>query len=432
MTLTRPAARQRRLEARRRRGARRAARRSSAASGSRSRRDVGDPPRRGDDRRRADRARAHADHLRAASCAPSRSSVALRGARIDRRGRRARCRRAPTRRAPATNSAAPALSSTTSRGGAGCAVEHARGRSRRSPPRRRPSDRPATPSAARSRPGGRRTCAPRRRGTPTPWCSRSSRSRRCRRRRARPTPASSPSSSSARASSSVSSGRGTPTICRVAPAGLVSGPSRLNAVRMPSSRRVGAACFIDGWNVGAKKNAMLASCSVRSTTAGGAATLHAELLEDVGAAAAARHRSVAVLGHLHAARRDHQRRRRRDVEGARAIAAGAAGVEHLAGRRRQLHRVLAHRPREADDLGRPLALHRQRGQQRRRAPPARRAPSMTSRMAAGGLVLGEVLVAHELLDQRGEASAESRKLRRMRRPSSVSTDSGWNCTPCTG
>ncbi len=82
-----------------------------------------------------------------------------------------------------------------------------------------------------------------------------------------------PSSSSARASSSVSSDRGTPTICRRAPAGLVSGPSRLNAVRMPSSRRVCAACFIDGWNVGAKKNAMFASCSVRSTTAGGAVTL---------------------------------------------------------------------------------------------------------------------------------------------------------------
>ena len=49
-----------------------------------------------------------------------------------------------------------------------------------------------------------------------------------------------PSSSSARASSSVSSGRGTPTSCRVAPAGLVSGPSRLNAVRTPSSLRVGA------------------------------------------------------------------------------------------------------------------------------------------------------------------------------------------------
>ena len=50
-----------------------------------------------------------------------------------------------------------------------------------------------------------------------------------------------PSSISARANSSVNSGRDTPTICRVAPAGLVSGPRRLNAVRMPSSRRTGPA-----------------------------------------------------------------------------------------------------------------------------------------------------------------------------------------------
>ena len=91
----------------------------------------------------------------------------------------------------------------------------------------------------------------------------------------------------------------------------------------------------------------------------------AELFEHVGAAAAARHRSIAVLRDLDAAGGDDDRRRRRDVERARPISAGAAGVEHVARRRRQLHRVLAHRPREADDLGRPLAFHHQRRQQRR-------------------------------------------------------------------
>ena len=83
--------------------------------------------------------------------------------------------------------------------------------------------------------------------------------------------------------------------------GFVSGPSRLNAVRSPSSRRVGAACRIDGWNVGANRNAMPASSRQRSTTAGPARDRHAERLEHVGAAAAARDRAVAVLGH--AARR---------------------------------------------------------------------------------------------------------------------------------
>ena len=66
----------------------------------------------------------------------------------------------------------------------------------------------------RSRPDAHRTSAPPRRGTPTPSCSRSSTARRGRRRRAPPRRAPTPSSSSARAISSVSSGRGTPTICR--------------------------------------------------------------------------------------------------------------------------------------------------------------------------------------------------------------------------
>ena len=50
-----------------------------------------------------------------------------------------------------------------------------------------------------------------------------------------------PSSISERAISSVNSGRGTPTSWRVAPAGFVSGPSRLNAVRTPSALRVAPA-----------------------------------------------------------------------------------------------------------------------------------------------------------------------------------------------
>ena len=41
----------------------------------------------------------------------------------------------------------------------------------------------------------------------------------------------------------------------VVPAGLVSGPSRLNAVRTPISRRVGPACCIAGWKFGANRNA---------------------------------------------------------------------------------------------------------------------------------------------------------------------------------
>src|SRR5262245_22233574 len=78
---------------------------------------------------------------------------------------------------------------------------------------------------------------------------------------------------SARAISSVNSGLGTPTNWRVAPAGLVSGPSRLNAVLTPSALRAGPAWRIEGWKVGAKKKPMLASVRQRSTVAGEAVTL---------------------------------------------------------------------------------------------------------------------------------------------------------------
>jgi hypothetical protein len=67
-------------------------------------------------------------------------------------------------------------------------------------------------------------------------------------------------------------------------------------------------------------------------------------------------------------------------------------------RRRQLHRVLAHRPGEADDLGRALALHDQRRQQRGQRC-RRRATLHHLAHGAGRLGFAEVLVAHDLLEQ---------------------------------
>ena len=143
--------------------------------------------------------------------------------------------------APAISSDAPAFSSTISRGGARLTVQDvARDASvcRRVATAQGLGRRFRQPDVGRD---AHRTCSQRRRGTPRLSCSRSSRSRRGRQRRGRPRRASEPSIPSDRATSSVSSGRGTPTSCRAAPAGFVSGPSRLNAVRTPRSLRVGAA-----------------------------------------------------------------------------------------------------------------------------------------------------------------------------------------------
>ncbi|BBZ52144.1 hypothetical protein MHEI_38610 [Mycobacterium heidelbergense] len=52
------------------------------------------------------------------------------------------------------------------------------------------------------------------------------------------------------------------------PAGLVSGPRRLNTVGTPTSRRMADACRYDGWNSGAKQNPMPSSARLRATCSG--------------------------------------------------------------------------------------------------------------------------------------------------------------------
>ena len=64
-----------------------------------------------------------------------------------------------------------------------------------------------------------------------------------------------PSSAATSAIRSAAAGSPTPISARRAPAGFVSGPMRLNDVRIPISRRVGPACCIAGWKLGANMNA---------------------------------------------------------------------------------------------------------------------------------------------------------------------------------
>ena len=56
---------------------------------------------------------------------------------------------------------------------------------------------------------------------------------------------------------------------------------------------------------------------------------NAERFEHIRGAAPAGYRPVAVLGHRDPRRRRHQRRRRGDIEGARAVPARAAGVDKI-------------------------------------------------------------------------------------------------------
>src|ERR1700710_1790032 len=60
----------------------------------------------------------------------------------------------------------------------------------------------------------------------------------------------------------------TPTICRLTPGGLDSGPSRLKIVRVASSTRVGPTFFIAGWCEGANMKPIPASVTQRPTCSG--------------------------------------------------------------------------------------------------------------------------------------------------------------------
>ena len=57
--------------------------------------------------------------------------------------------------------------------------------------------------------------------------------------------------------------------------------------------------------------------------------LHTQRFQDIGAAASAGHRPVAVLGHRLPETGYQDARRGRDIEGTGAVAAGAAGVYRL-------------------------------------------------------------------------------------------------------
>ena len=315
------------------------------------------------------------------------------------RARHARCLRAPTplsrrRRAMRRHSAARhraadlSVPASTSRRIAALAAA--------SPPWRSLAFRLRNPEIRRVHVKRRR---PRRSGTRTPSCARSSTSRRSRPRRARPTRAPIPAAASARASSSVSSECGTPTSWRRAPAGFVSGPSRLNAVRTPSSRRTGSGVPHRGMKRRRKEERDADSLERSFDDGRVRPDVDAERLVHVGAAALARDRPVAVLRHAQSGSRGHECRGGRDIERAGAIAAGAARVEDIVERPRQLHRIGAHRPRQADDLGRTLALHREADQQRgdlRR----RRLAAHDRAHRLGGLIDRQVLAPHQFFQQR--------------------------------
>ncbi len=152
---------------------------------------------------------------------------------------------------------------------------------------------------------------------------------------------------------------------RRAPAGFVSGPSRLKAVRTPISRRVGPAWRIAGWKLARTGTRSRCSRSAAAAESASWSIAHAERVEDVRRAGPRRDGPVAVLGDGNAGGRDDERRGRRDVERARPVAARPDDV-HRPGGRVDAHHALAHRDREAGQLVHGLAAHPERHEERRK------------------------------------------------------------------
>ena len=133
--------------------------------------------------------------------------------------------------------------------------------------------------------------------------------------------------------------------------------------------------------------------------------VHAERLQHVDAAGPAGGRAVAVLGDRHARARHHEGGRRRDVEGVRAVAAGAAGVDGARIRTGKLRARARSGARRRHDLGDGLALGAQRHQQRRATGSSDPPPSMISPKAASSSAGRHLAALARGRDRRSQAHA---------------------------
>ncbi len=144
----------------------------------------------------------------------------------------------------------------------------------------------------------------------------------------------------------------------------------------------------------------------RAASAGADRELDAQGFQHVRAAAIARCRTVAVLGHMHAGSGHHERHQRGDIERALAIAAGAAGIEQRNAGQAHIHRRrhFPHGAGEADQFIHGRAFHPHRHQ---KCGDLRRAGLAGEYHVHGGkrIGLGQFLAGGDLLDVRKKRHA---------------------------
>ena len=144
-----------------------------------------------------------------------------------------------------------------------------------------------------------------------------------------------------------------------APAGLVRGPSRLNTVRTPISRRGPMACFMAAWNFGANRKPTPISFTHRATCSGvsssetpAASSTSAlpDLLET---------ERLPCFATPPAGGGDYECGGSRDIKGMYPVAAGTAGIHQMRTADVDACREFAHDFRGASDLLHGLTLHAQ-------------------------------------------------------------------------
>src|ERR1044071_144530 len=236
------------------------------------------------------------------------------------------------------------------------------------------------------------------------------------------------------------SGWNTPSTWFSAPAGLVSGPRMLKRVRTPRLLPARPGVLHRGGvrrrehEAGADPVDRLRRLRRRH------ADVRAERLQHFGAARGGGHRAPDVLRDLGTGGRRDERGAGRHVEGVRGIAARAAGVDEM-GPVAHLHvgGELAHDLRRGRDLADGLLLDPQAddeaGDLRRRQLAAHDLAHDVKHLVVEYLAVldGALdrLGYRDLLHEPLPVSFPSRKFCSILCPCSVSSASGWNCTPST-
>ena len=216
----------------------------------------------------------------------------------------------------------------------------------------------------------------------------------------------------------------------------------LKIVRTPSSLRTGAACFIAGWWFGANMKPMpVSSIALRDLLRASASMFAPSASSTSALPDLRRHRAAAVLRHARAGGRGDEHRRGRDVEGVRAVAAGADDVDQVACGRRTSTLVANSRITCAAAAISPMVSFLTRRPMMSAAIiTGDTSPLMIWRMSVQHLVVEDLAVLDGALDRLGyrdllheplPVSFPFRKFCSSAWPCSVRIDSGWNCTPST-